>query len=67
MQQNLGELIHSTGEALLPLETVLRIAMDVANGLFQLHPTIVHRDLKPDNVLLDAAGRAKISDFGLAR
>ncbi|KAG2449119.1 hypothetical protein HYH02_005867 [Chlamydomonas schloesseri] len=67
MQQNLGELIHSTGEALLPLDTVLRIAMDVASGLFQLHPTIVHRDLKPDNVLLDAAGRAKISDFGLAR
>ncbi|KAG2444602.1 hypothetical protein HXX76_001347 [Chlamydomonas incerta] len=67
MQQNLGELIHYTGEALLPLDTVLRISMDVASGLFQLHPTIVHRDLKPDNVLLDAAGRAKISDFGLAR
>ncbi|KAG2444605.1 hypothetical protein HXX76_001349 [Chlamydomonas incerta] len=67
MSQNLSQLIMSAGGMPIPLETVLRIAMDVANGLFQLHPTIVHRDLKPDNVLLDAAGRAKISDFGLAR
>lgn len=44
----------------------LGIALDIARGLEHLHaltPPIVHRDLKSDNILLDAAGRAKISDF----
>jgi serine/threonine protein kinase len=41
-----------------------QVAHDMAAGLAYLHPLVVHRDLKPSNVLLDGAGRAKITDFG---
>ncbi|URE09301.1 LRR receptor-like serine threonine-protein kinase, partial [Musa troglodytarum] len=49
----------------------LGAATGVARALAFLHhdcvPAVVHRDVKASNVMLDAWGRARVTDFGLAR
>jgi eukaryotic-like serine/threonine-protein kinase len=45
----------------------IRIAVDVAGALWEAHRRgLVHHDVKPSNIIVDAAGRATIIDFGLA-
>src|SRR5881628_2953166 len=51
----------------LPAPEVLRIGIEIADGLDKAHRAgIVHRDLKPGNIMLAKSG-AKLMDFGLAR
>ncbi len=53
----------------LPTEQVAEIGAGIAQALAVLHRAgVVHRDVKPGNVLIEhSTGRAKLSDFGIAR
>src|SRR2546429_4415674 len=56
---------------LFPYTTLFRSATEIARqicaGLAAAHERgVIHRDLKPANIMLDGAGKIRITDFGLA-
>ncbi|HVS40564.1 MAG TPA: serine/threonine-protein kinase, partial [Gemmataceae bacterium] len=63
---SLGDRIQKEGR--LPEAEAVRIVTQTAEALHYAHQhRIIHRDVKPDNILLDADGRAKLIDLGLAK
>jgi eukaryotic-like serine/threonine-protein kinase len=67
---------HVSGETLkdrirrgaLPVSEAVAYAIEIGRALDVAHERqLVHRDIKPQNVLIDEEGRAKVTDFGIAR
>ncbi|MEA2407823.1 MAG: eukaryotic-like serine/threonine-protein kinase [Thermoleophilaceae bacterium] len=58
----------AASEAPLPQERVIDLGLQIlqAAGFAHRHG-VIHRDFKPHNVIVEANGHAKVTDFGIAR
>lgn len=62
---SLSELLRREG---VTLDQTGDIFKQIAQGLSYAHSKgVIHRDLKPSNIMLDDAGNAYLTDFGLAK
>ncbi|MEU0786095.1 protein kinase [Streptomyces sp. NPDC006173] len=61
-------LKHPIAQDPLPLEETTGLGSGLAHALKHAHDAnVIHRDVKPSNILLDAAQRPYLTDFGISR
>jgi serine/threonine protein kinase/DNA-binding beta-propeller fold protein YncE len=64
--KNLGDYLDK--KTMFSLQQVADIGAQICSALDYAHLSgIVHRDIKPDNIMLNANGIVKLTDFGVAR
>ena len=64
---SLAELLDATEDGLLTSDEAAAIADAVGDALAFAHENgVLHLDIKPDNILIDASGRVRLADFGMA-
>lgn len=64
---NLSELKIAQPQQLFAWDSIEPVVRQLCSALDYAHQEkVVHRDLKPGNMMLDAEGRLKLADFGLA-
>ena len=61
-------LSQSIDERELAFDEIVSVALDITHALdFSYDLDIIHGDIKPSNLLIAKNGKAKLSDFGMAR
>ena len=62
------DIVALFGARGVDFERVCDLGIQLAEALDYAHQNgVIHRDVKPSNILIDAGGRLKVTDFGIAR
>ena len=65
--KNLSVYRKNQPDRKVPLRDAIKICRQLAEAIDYAHEeSILHRDVKPENVLIEATGKVKLLDFGLA-